>query len=260
MEKKDLRKRGRRRRRAQGIRSLIFLMMTVSVLALVCFLAVRGTAREVFRRDNSSVELSWRETAVSGGKSEEEQADSWQDMPWYLMLVNRWNPIPQDYQAELADVPGGEQVDARILQPLAEMMEAAEQEGLGPVVVSGYRTQKKQQRLYDDKVRAYRGEGYDKEEARELAGQWVSLPGTSEHQLGLAVDINGDTYDLYLWLQENSWRYGFIFRYPGNKTDITGVAEEVWHYRYVGKEAAEEIYQQGLCLEEYLERLEKAAA
>ena len=108
MEERNPRKRGRRRRRAQGIRSLIFLMMTVSVLTLVCFLAVRGTAREVFRRDNSSVELSWRETAVSGGKSEEEQADSWQDMPWYLMLVNRWNPIPQDYQAELADVPGGE--------------------------------------------------------------------------------------------------------------------------------------------------------
>ena len=66
------------------------------------------------------------------------------------------------------------------------------------------------------------------------------------------MDINGATYDLYFWLQENSYKYGFIFRYPGGKTDITGVAEEVWHYRYVGVEAATEMYEKGLCLEEYL--------
>ena len=68
----------------------------------------------------------------------------------------------------------------------------------------------------------------------------------------VAVDINGATYDLYFWLQENSYKYGFIFRYPGDKTDITGVAEEVWHYRYVGVEAATEMHEKGLCLEEYL--------
>ena len=86
-----------------------------------------------------------------------------------------------------------------------------------------------------------------------MARQWVAEPGTSEHQLGLAVDINGATYDIYFWLQENSYKYGFIFRYPGNKTDLTGVAEEVWHYRYVGKEAAKIIYENGICLEEYME-------
>ena len=69
---------------------------------------------------------------------------------------------------------------------------------------------------------------------------------------GLAVDISGATYDLYFWLQENSYKYGFIFRYPGNKTEITGVSEEVWHYRYVGVEAATEMYEKSLCLEEYL--------
>ena len=92
-------------------------------------------------------------------------------------------------------------------------------------------------------------------EAVELAEQWVARPGTSEHQLGLAVDINGAVYDIYLWLEENSWKYGFIFRYPAYKTDLTGVAGEVWHYRYVGKEAAQEIHEQGVCLEEYLENL-----
>lgn len=120
------------------------------------------------------------------------------------------------------------------------------------MVVSGYRTQAKQQKLFDDKVSKYRSEGHSKSEAEELAKQWVAVPGYSEHQVGLAVDINGATYDLYFWLQENSYKYGFIFRYPGSKTEITGVAEEVWHYRYVGVEAATEMYEKGLCLEEYL--------
>ncbi len=71
------------------------------------------------------------------------------------------------------------------------------------------------------------------------------IPRYSEHQIGLAVDINGATYDLYFWLQENSCKYGFIFRYPGDKTDITGVSEEVWHYRYVGVKAATEMYERG---------------
>ena len=134
--------------------------------------------------------------------------------PWNLMLVNRDHPIPDGYEMELVDVPGGEKVDQRIYEPLMEMLDAA---------------------------------------AVELAEQWVARPGTSEHQLGLAVDINGATYDIYLWLQANSYKYGFIFRYPGSKAEITGVAEEVWHYRYVGTEAALEIYEQGVCLEEYTE-------
>ena len=70
------------------------------------------------------------------------------------------------------------------------------------------------------------------------------------------MDINGATYDVYLWLQENSYKYGFIFRYPGYKTEITGVTEEVWHYLSVGVETAAEMYEQGICLEEYAERME----
>ena len=156
-----------------------------------------------------------------------------------------------EHEIDLVNVPGGETVDARIYDPLMEMLDAAGE--LGPIVVSGFRTADKQQSLYDDKINKYIKQGYSESEAIELAQQWVAEPGTSEHQLGLAVDINGATYDIYLWLQENSYKYGFIFRYPGNKTHITGVAEEVWHYRYVGKEAAAEIYERGICLEEYLE-------
>lgn len=178
--------------------------------------------------------------------------------PWNLMLVNRDHPIHDGYTVELVDVPGGEKVDNRIYDPLMEMLDAAAAEGLEPIVASGFRTQEKQQSMYDEKIRKYQNQGYTREEAVELAEQWVARPGTSEHQLGLAVDINGATYDIYLWLQANSYKYGFIFRYPSHKIDITGIAEEVWHYRYVGTESALEIYEKGICLEEYVEGLQVA--
>lgn len=173
---------------------------------------------------------------------------------WNLILVNKWNPIPEGYAPELVTLPGGQKVDKRIYDPLMEMLEAAREGNLDqpPIIASGYRTQKQQQQLYDEKIARCRQEGCSQQKAQAQAEQWVAVPGYSEHQLGLAVDLNGATYDLYLWLQENSYRYGFIFRYPGSKTELTGTAQEVWHYRYVGVEAAQEIYTQGLCLEEYL--------
>ena len=195
-------------------------------------------------------------TAADAVLSEEPQdaGPAGADTDWYLTLVNRWNPIPEHYEVNLVETAGGELVDERIYEPLMEMLEAAKEGNWNqlPLVVSGYRTQEEQQRLYDDRIAKYRGQGFSESEAKEMAEQWVAVPGHSEHQLGFAVDINGATYDVYLWLQENSYKYGFIFRYPGNKTERTGTAEEVWHYRYVGPEAAAEIYEQGVCLEEYL--------
>ena len=195
------------------------------------------------------IETTVTETAYGG--LENEAADT----PWNLVLVNNSHPVPENYHTDLVAVAGGEYVDERIYEPLMEMLEDAREGNLGelPMVVSGYRTQEVQQRLFDDKAAEFKKEGCSDSEALDQAKQWVSVPGYSEHQLGLAVDINGASYDVYLWLQENCYQYGFIFRYPGNKTVFTGVAEEVWHYRYVGTEAAREIYEKGICLEEYLE-------
>lgn len=184
-----------------------------------------------------------------------------EDNGWNLILVNRNSYIPDDYKVELTELSNGEKVDSRIYPELQEMFNDARAQGYGLFVREGYRTQEEQQQLLDEKVEAYENEGKSKSEAKKLAEQWVAIPGTSEHQLGIAVDINADTTksssdDVYSWLAENAHKYGFIKRYPSDKTDITGVINEPWHYRYVGKEAALEIYSQGMCLEEYIDTLE----
>lgn len=184
-----------------------------------------------------------------------------EDHGWNLILVNRENYIPADYEVQLTELSNGKKVDSRIYPELQEMFNAARTQGYGLFVREGYRTQEEQQQLMNEKIEAYENEGKSKSEAKKLAEQWVAIPGTSEHQLGIAVDINADTTkssrdDVYNWLEENSHTYGFIKRYPSNKTDITGVINEPWHYRYVGKEAASAIYSQGICLEEYIETLE----
>lgn len=183
------------------------------------------------------------------------------DETWLLMLVNRDHPIPEDYVVgDLVELRGGQKVDRRIYPDLQEMFDAARAEGVYPIVGSGFRTREKQQSLMDNKIASYREQGYDSTEAVELAEAWVAVPGTSEHEVGICADINatsGSTSDeVYQWLAENAWKYGFILRYPEDKTDVTKTIYEPWHYRYVGREAAAEIQASGLCLEEYLAQRE----
>ena len=177
---------------------------------------------------------------------------------WNLVVVNRWNELPEDYDIELMELSNGQKIDERIYPYLQEMFDAARAEGIYPIVREGYRTEKEQQALYDAKVQAYINEGYSRSRAERTAKEWVALPGTSEHQLGIAVDINADKSkcsndEVYEWLAENAHEYGFILRYPQGKTEITGTSYEPWHYRYVGVDAAQEIYNENICLEEYLE-------
>lgn len=183
---------------------------------------------------------------------------------WRLILVNPWNPLPEDHSISLTELRNDHAIDERAYPDLQAMMDAARAEGLSPLICSSYRTQETQQRLYDQKVSQYLAAGYSREIAEAEAGKWVAFPGTSEHQTGLAVDIVASGYQILdeqqertaeqQWLMKNSYKYGFILRYPAAKSDITGINYEPWHYRYVGKDAAKEIYEKGLCLEEYLER------
>ena len=178
---------------------------------------------------------------------------------WELTLVNPTHPIPENYTTELTTLSNGNQVDSRIYSHLQEMFDDARAEGLYPEVTSGYRSIELQQQLYDNEIATYTAQGYDYEEAEEIAKHWVTLPGTSEHHTGLAVDISAvedsgqSSEEMYPWFMENCYKYGFILRYPEDKTDITGINYEPWHYRYVGKEVAKEIHEQGICFEEYLE-------
>lgn len=174
--------------------------------------------------------------------------------PWNLTLVNQWYGLPDGVRLTLKQVRGVP-VDGRIAGPLKDMLNDAEDAGYCLWLNAGYRTTTEQQTLFEEKAAAFRQSGYDDATARALAQQWVALPGTSEHELGIAVDIGTDNTALYDWLAANSWRYGFIQRYPPDKTALTGVSHEPWHYRYVGESAASEMHAQGLCLEEYVQTL-----
>mgnify|MGYP003309530973 CR=1 FL=1 len=181
-----------------------------------------------------------------------------------LTLVNPWNTIPEDWTVELVNIGSGHKVDKTCHDDLMAMLEACRAEGLSPIVRSSYRTQKTQEQLYANKVRQWKGYGYDEEAARKKAATIVAVPGTSEHQTGLCVDIHNiptgasvlfaDTPE-GAWLAENCWKFGFILRYPKDKTEITGISFEPWHFRFVGRYTAYQIHSQGICLEEYHEQL-----
>ncbi len=179
-----------------------------------------------------------------------------------LTVVNPWNPLPEDWVCDLVTLSDGRRVDSRCYEAFEEMMAACRDAGYAPFLCSAYRTQETQQSLYDNKVQRLMNSGMGEEEAKVEAAKAVAIPGTSEHQLGLAVDVvDANMQDLtdeqentetQKWLMANSWRYGFIHRYPNDKTDITGIIYEPWHYRYVGKAAAQDIFNRDITLEEYV--------
>ncbi len=209
--------------------------------------------------------------AVSVEMPKEPEPAAAQEADWNLLLVNPWNTLPEDFSVELVTLAScGLKVDKRIRADLNEMFSACQAAGLRPLICSAYRTQAVQTRLYNNKISRLRAAGYSRESAVEEAGRWVAVPGTSEHQTGLALDIVSSSYQALTkkqettaeqkWLMEHCWEYGFILRYPSDKSEITGINYEPWHYRYVGKEAALAMRDSGQCLEEYLESLEKDAA
>lgn len=177
---------------------------------------------------------------------------------WRLLLVNSTHPLADDYSVDLTELRNGQSVDTRILSDLQEMFDAARSEDIYPIVSDAYRTRKDQQTLMDDVIQNYEDEGYSSEEASSKAEQVIAKPGTSEHETGLAIDIAGDddydqdTDSVLEWMNSNAYKYGFILRYPSGKESVTGAEAENDHYRYVGKEAAKVIHDQGICLEEYL--------
>ena len=181
---------------------------------------------------------------------------------WRLILVNSRNPLPEDSKEPELVYVEGKQFDKRAAGELQEMMKAMKKDGITNIwIQSTYRSIEYQKQLYDNKINEYLSNGATKEQAEALTIEYINRPGESEHNLGLAVDFNNVDDDFehtraYNWLSTNAKDYGFIMRYPEEKAEITGIAYEPWHWRYVGKEHSYKMEELDMCLEEYIEYLE----
>ena len=176
-----------------------------------------------------------------------------------LLLVNGEHPLPQGYRIT-PQLIGDEVVDIRMYRALVAMFDAAAKEDVWFWVVSGYRSTRQQEIIFEREVQKNQQAGMSLEEAVTDALRTVQRPGYSEHQTGLAVDLNDvsdefETSEAYRWLGLHAAEYGFIERYRPEKSALTGIDKESWHFRYVGKEHAKAITERGLCLEEYVESM-----
>lgn len=175
-----------------------------------------------------------------------------------LVLVNADNPLPSWYQPNLTDA-FGIKLDRSALKPYTEMKTDASKDGVTLWISSAYRDGALQSTLFQREVEECSKTYPTYSEAVAAAARSVAKPGYSEHETGLALDLNGveDDFDqtaAFRWLNSHAQDYGFILRYPKDKQDVTGIKYEPWHYRYVGVENAKAMKEASLCLEEYAAR------
>ena len=231
---------GRVKRKRQQKRMLIVL------IEIICLIVVGfGLYKVVDGRLKAAQEKKAAEQAEAEKKAEKPDKEQWN-----LILVNQWHAIPDDFEVTTAEVEDGYEVDERVADALNEMLADCREAGYSPKIISAFRTRETQQYLYDNTA--------NKSD--------TAIPGHSEHECGLAVDIidadsagwsdplidDQEDMPAQKWLMEHCQDYGFILRYPKDKEDITAIIYEPWHYRYVGKKDAKEIMKKGVCLEEYL--------
>ena len=186
-----------------------------------------------------------------------------EDLPWNLVLVNNTHPMKDGYVPELTELEPGHSVDKRIVNAAKKMLSDAEEQGLHIEICSAYRSVKRQEQVFGESMKERVKDGMEYWDAYKETALNVAEPGTSEHALGLALDLISNHYSELderqektaeaKWLAKNCHKYGFILRYPPEKTNITGIIYEPWHYRYVGEEYAAEIMELGITLEEYLQ-------
>lgn len=183
---------------------------------------------------------------------------------WRLTLINKQHPIPEGYDFKLGTFTSGMRCDERVIEDLLLMMQAAKADGLNLVVRSPYRTSDRQEDNFNDRIKSYMRQGLSYMEAYKATSRVITVPGCSEHEVGLALDITSDSYSELKqgfadteggkWLAEHSCEYGFVLRYPDGKEYITSIEYEPWHFRYVGREAAAVMKEENLCLEEFWDK------
>lgn len=250
----------------KAVKIIVSVLLAVVIAGVIVFaLSGRNGDRVTDPESNISDNVSDEATDNTSESTSEPTSEpvTQREIKDVETLVNYANPIPENWTVDLVDIRNGEQVDRRAYESLQKMMDDCRAQGYNPLVCSSYRTNETQVRLFNNKVQQYMDQGYSESAAKEEAGKWVAVPGTSEHQTGLALDIvsvenqnlNNSQLDTpcQQWLMEHCYDYGFILRYPEDKVDITRIDFEPWHYRYVGIDAAQEIKEKGICLEEFFE-------
>lgn len=264
--------RAKRRRRILRNR-ILFVLAILAILAGAIFGISRLTA--MYRKAHlpkqslqavqaaglESDETSEGAQGLAGAQVSSLQSD------WRMVLVNPNVKLPDDYtvETETADAATGKELQTEAAEAYRQMAKAAEADGVSLMLCSGYRSVEYQQGLFDKKVEQCLSEGLSQEDAEIKAATIVAAPGHSEHNTGLAADIVTPDHQMldtafeqtpaFAWLSQHAAEYGFILRYPQDKTAITGIIYEPWHYRYVGVDNAAAILQSGGCLEEYLAKL-----
>lgn len=258
-------KKGHRYAEHRGV-SLSAIILVGIGFAVVCWFAV-----EMFIGGR---EVNWNRSAASGvslvssPRSEAPKPSSALQngaVPtadaWALVLVNYDHKLPDSFLPDLKQDDGVE-MDSRIVEPFEAMKAAAKTEGLSLYASSAYRSNQLQGELFRQEVSQNSKLYPTASQAEAVAAESVARPGYSEHGTGLAIDLNGvqDSFvqtKEYRWLLEHAQDYGFVLRYPEDKQEITHIKFEPWHFRYVGIENAEKMKQENICLEEYLDSLEK---
>lgn len=262
----------RARRRRQIIRNrIIFAVICLVLLAGIVYGCIRltGFIRGKLVPPESLTAIQAREQEsdeeYEGTESLGETLVSSQS-DWRLILVNGNLSLPEHYtvQTEVADDNTGKTLQTEAAQAYRNMAAAAAADGVELMLCSGYRSVEYQQGLFEKKVQQYLDKGKTREEAEAEASTIVAVPGHSEHNTGLAADIVAPDHQVldtafeetpaFAWLQEHAAEYGFVLRYPNNKSAITGIIYEPWHYRYVGPENAAQMNLTGACLEEFAAR------
>ena len=256
----------RRKKYKRMLRLKIFLVIVLFLIILTIIILKFKNKKENSTEVYSSDIIEENENEIENQKIKEIDSDI---NDWDLILVNKDNTIPEDYVVNTVKIENKYEIDSRIKEATEKMLEEARRNGLKPVVCSAYRSTKYQTNLFNKKVQEYRKKGYTREQAKEYASKWVTIPGTSEHEIGLALDIVDGSYQILdekqentavqKWLMEHCYEYGFILRYPTEKNDITKINYEPWHYRYVGVENAIFIKEKGYCLEEFIEYLKETS-
>lgn len=259
-------------KRKVSVLSALTVVLAIA-LGVMTFLYVTKDGREKGTDGSDSAPSSSNTATVSSEPTAEEKAAMAlaADLDnWNLRLVNGKNPLPSGFTVETEKIEAtyardvGMLYDARAVSYLNAMCAAAERDGINLLVISSFRTNERQTALYNNQVTKQKAlhPELSQEEINKLAGTISAYPGTSEHEVGLAVDFNSveesfENTAEFQWLKTNAADYGFVLRYAKEKQDITGVIYEPWHYRYVGEKHAKKINELGYCLEEYIEYLNK---